>query len=129
MSKKRAVDSESPSENESAKKRMVTIATVKKWIVENDKDISTSTWLVYDTSDREHVSAHTLIHSYMHHISVTTCNVLFFYAIITFLYIYMYIKQCPTNFTTCQIKYCNGLTLCQDNFGMLSSTLHRDLSC
>ena len=57
MSKKRAVGSESPLENESAKKRMVTIATVKKWIVENDKDIATSTWLVYDTSDREHVSA------------------------------------------------------------------------
>eukprot|EP00731_Ephydatia_muelleri_P000737 Em0001g737a len=46
MSKKRAVDSESPLENESAKKRMVTIATVKKWIIENDKDITTSTWLV-----------------------------------------------------------------------------------
>ena len=50
MSKKRAVDFESPLENESAKKRMVTIATVIKWIVENDKDIATSTWLVYDTS-------------------------------------------------------------------------------
>ena len=55
------MDSESPLENESAKKCVVTIAMVKKWIVENDKDIATSTWLVYDTSDdtsdREHVSA------------------------------------------------------------------------
>ena len=30
---------------------------MKKWIVENDKDIAISTWLVYDTSDRKHVSA------------------------------------------------------------------------
>ena len=58
--------------------------------------------------------------------AVTTCNVFIFYAIITFVYMYMYIKQCPTNFTTCQVKYCNGLTLCQDNFGMLSSTLQQN---
>ena len=56
-SKKRAADS--PLENESApsKKLNVTVETVKKWILENDKEIATSTWLVYDESDCEHVSA------------------------------------------------------------------------
>ena len=50
---------DSPLENESAqsKKRNVMVGTVKKWILENDKGIATSTWLVYDKSDREHVSA------------------------------------------------------------------------
>ena len=28
-----------------------------------------------------------------------------------------------TNFLPCQVKYCNGLTLCQANDGMFSSTL------
>ena len=51
---------DSPLENESApsKKRNVTVETMKKWILENDKEkIATSTWFVYDKSDREHVSA------------------------------------------------------------------------
>ena len=46
-------------ENESApsKKRNVMVETVMKWILENDKEIATSTRFVYDKSDHEHVSA------------------------------------------------------------------------
>ena len=57
LSKKQAADS--PLENAStpSKKRNVTVGMVKKWILENDKVISTYTWFVYDKSDGEHVSA------------------------------------------------------------------------
>ena len=38
---------------------MVTRRTVDKWIIENDKELDTIIWVMYDTmiGDREHVSA------------------------------------------------------------------------
>jgi len=34
----------------------VATKSVDKWIAENDKQLSTTTWLCYDKADREHVS-------------------------------------------------------------------------
>ena len=42
-SKKRAADSLLENESAQSKKRDVTVGTVKKWILENDKEIATST--------------------------------------------------------------------------------------
>ena len=33
-----------------AKKRSLTVPTVKKWVLDNEKILETSTWLTYDTS-------------------------------------------------------------------------------
>ena len=38
------------------KKRGVSAKTVEKWIAENDKALSTSTWLKYDKADCEYVA-------------------------------------------------------------------------
>ena len=40
----------------SDKRRSVSVATVEKWRSNNDKELSTLTWLVYDKIDRYHVS-------------------------------------------------------------------------
>ena len=44
------------SSSDSDKRRSVSVATVEKWRSNNDKELSTLTWLVYDKIDRYHVS-------------------------------------------------------------------------
>ena len=39
-----------------SKKRGLTMKTVDKWIVDNDKTLNTTTWLKYDKVDREYVA-------------------------------------------------------------------------
>ena len=39
------------------KKRGLTIQTVKKWMTEYEKELTTTLWLTYDRLDRDHVSA------------------------------------------------------------------------
>ena len=46
------VDSDLPP----SKKRGLTMKTVDKWIVDNDKTLNTTTWLKYDKVDREYVA-------------------------------------------------------------------------
>ncbi len=55
---KRPLDSsldDSTSDESSTKKRAVTIKTVEKWIVDNDKSLNTATWLKYEKADRYNV--------------------------------------------------------------------------
>ena len=53
--KRKGVDS-SVHENCPQVKRSVTINTVNKWIAENDKKLSITTWLCYDKANRDCVS-------------------------------------------------------------------------
>jgi len=36
-------------------KQAITISTVEKWIVENDRQLNMTIWLWYDKADREHL--------------------------------------------------------------------------
>ena len=58
MSKRLRVtdDDSSSSAPSSSKKRVVSVATVDKWILDHDKILNTATWLSYEKADRHQVA-------------------------------------------------------------------------
>ena len=49
-------DSSSSSASFTSKRRLVSVATVDKWVLDHDKTLNTATWLTYEKADRHHVS-------------------------------------------------------------------------
>ena len=49
-------DDSSSSASSTSKKRLVSVATVDKWVVDHDKTLNTATWLTYEKVDRHHVT-------------------------------------------------------------------------
>ena len=57
MSKRsRLTDDSSSSASSTSKKRLVSVATVDKWVLDHDKTLNTATWLTYEKFDRHHVA-------------------------------------------------------------------------
>ena len=58
MSKRSSVpdDDSSSSASSTSKKRVVSMATVDKWILDHDKILNSATWLTYEKADRHHVA-------------------------------------------------------------------------
>ena len=56
--RKRSVNVDEALLTPDAKRRAVSVKTVEKWISENEKDLSTATWLVFERTDgdRYHVA-------------------------------------------------------------------------
>ena len=49
MSKRsRLTDDSSSSASSTSKKRLVSVATVDKWVLDHDKTLNTATWLTYE---------------------------------------------------------------------------------
>ena len=46
-----------PDDAPPAKRRKIMVQTVNKWKAENDKALNTSTWLVFEKLDRDHVAS------------------------------------------------------------------------
>ena len=40
----------------SPKRRLVSMATVDKWVLDHDKSLNAATWLTYEKADRRHVA-------------------------------------------------------------------------
>ena len=55
MSKRTSVPDDDSSSSAS-KKRVVSVATVDKWVLDHDKTLNTATWLTYEKADRHHVA-------------------------------------------------------------------------
>lgn len=49
-------DDSSSSASSTSTKRLVSVATVDKWVLDHDKTLSTATWLIYQKADRHHVA-------------------------------------------------------------------------
>ena len=49
-------DDSSSSTLSTSKKRLVSVATVDKWVADHDKTLNTATWLTYEKADRHHVA-------------------------------------------------------------------------
>ena len=49
-------DESSSSASSTTKKRLVSVSTVDKWVLDRDKTLNTATWLTYQKADRHHVT-------------------------------------------------------------------------
>ena len=49
-------DDSSSSASSTSKKRLVSVATVDKWVLDHDKALNTAIWLTYEKVDRHHVA-------------------------------------------------------------------------
>ena len=49
-------DDSSSSASSTSKKRLVSVATVDKWVLDHDKTLNTATWLTYEKVDRHHMA-------------------------------------------------------------------------
>ena len=52
---KRSRAAEDDSSSSASKKRLVSVTTVDKWVLDHDKTMNTATWVTYEKADRRHV--------------------------------------------------------------------------